>query len=315
MNIPITLIASSQETGLRLDVFLHTHFPQYSRSTLSKHIAQGNILLNKDHKKPSYVLKNGDQVEIHLPKKQVEILTPNNNLQISVLYEDKNILVINKPAGIQIHPSATENQNTLTNWLVFKYPGITSVGADPTRPGIVHRLDKDTSGVLVIAKTQESFEKLKKLFSEREIKKTYTALVYGILSQTSGTINKPIARSATFRKQVIPEGRTKFKGIPREAITKYEVLQTFQYSNTPYSLLTVHPQTGRMHQIRVHLSSIGHPIVGDVLYKRKEFKAFPTAKRQLLHAQEISFTLFGKEYVFNTSLPKDFRDFMKRLKD
>ncbi len=313
MNTPNTFTVTSQEAGARLDVFLHIHFPQHSRSTLAKHVMQGNVLLNKKQKKPSSILKDGDQVEVFLPEEQVDALLPNNTLQIPALYEDNNILVINKPAGIQTHPSATEEQKTVVNWLIAKYPKIASIGEDPTRPGIVHRLDKDTSGVLVIAKTQESFKKLKELFGSREIEKAYVALVHGIPSPSIGTIDKPIARSASFRKQVIPEGRTKFKGTPREAITKYEVTKTFPASAPRYSLLSVKPQTGRMHQIRIHLSSIEHPIVGDALYRRKEFQTPSIVKRHLLHAHQISFNLFGKAHTFNAPLPDDFERFLKTV--
>lgn len=307
MENPITLTVDGQNTKKRLDLFLHRNFPEFSRSFFAKHITNASITVNQKHKKPSYLLKEGDSVfippSILIPHSSS--LIPNFLLQIPILFEDESLLVINKPAGIQVHPGSTEKEKTVVNWLIAKYPEVRNVGEDPLRPGIVHRLDKDTSGVLVVAKTQESFYELKKLFATRKIKKTYLAIVYGVPSPQSGTIDKPIARSASFRRQVIPEGKTKYKGTPRTATTNYIVLQQFP----KHALLEVHPKTGRMHQIRIHLSSFGHPIVGDKLYSRKEFRDFPSAPRHLLHAQKITFTLFKKEYVFSSVIPDDFNDF------
>ena len=397
------IIIDTPFVGTRLDIFLHSLFPDKSRSALAKHIAQGNVLVNRKLKKPGYSLKPGDVVQFSQPTplSAHSPLTANYSLQIPILFENEYILVIDKPAGIQVHPSSTEQEKTVVNWLIANYPAIQGVGEDPLRPGIVHRLDKDTSGVLVIAKTQPAFLELKKLFGNRKIKKEYLAVVYGVPDPASGIIDKPIARSASFRKQVIAEGRTKWKGTPREAVTRYtlvrqvhkvfkvhkvdskkthsiryeEQLQKMHAPSSPallpclrgdvessrqrdgrevsslvcpvvrrttgqdgemrapatkkeisklitsgdkgigttspyHSLLTVSPRTGRMHQIRVHLASIGHPIVGDKLYARKEFRALPTASRQLLHAHRIAFSLFGENYVFTAQTPKDFQNFL-----
>lgn len=309
-------IISDEKDNVRLDIFLHTQFPHYSRSLLAKNIVRGNIVVNEEKKKPSYLLKKHDIVSFFLPDEYFLETNPTANplLAIPILFEDDHILVIDKPAGIQVHPSSTETKNTVVNWLLAIRPDIATVGEDALRPGIVHRLDKDTSGVLVIAKTQKSFEELKKLFASRNIQKRYLAIVFGILQHTSGLIDKPIARSATFRKQVIAEGRTKWKGVPREALTPYVTKETFTKENHSslytFSLLDVFPKTGRMHQIRVHLSSIGHPIVGDRLYTRKEYREYPTTSSQLLHAHSISFTLFGKQYSFVSDTPERFRMFI-----
>lgn len=307
-----------QDIGTRLDVFLHTRFPEFSRSFFAKHITNGTITVSQKSKKPSYLLKEGDCVFVS-PSLLVPpslSLIPNSSLEIPVLFEDERLLVIDKPAGIQVHPSNTENKNTVVNWLVGKYPELVSVGEDPLRPGIVHRLDKDTSGVLIIAKTQESFLALKELFAQRKMKKEYIAIVYGTPNPASGTIDKPIARSASFRKQVVPDARTKYKGLLREAVTDYEVAEIFrQMSNVKcqMSMITASPHTGRMHQIRVHLASIGHPVIGDKLYTRKEFKDAPSAPRQLLHAHSITFTLLGKKYTFTAEIPQDFQNFIHPL--
>lgn len=330
---PINLL----DVGKRLDVFLHEKFPKFSRSYFSKNITNGSITVNQKQKRSSYLLKDGDFLSIpsSLLTPPSLSLIPNFSLKIPILFEDANILIINKPPAIQVHPSSTEKEKTVVNWLIAKYPNIQNIGEDALRPGIVHRLDKDTSGVLIIAKTQASFEQLKTLFATREVHKKYTALVYGIPHPSSGIIDKSIARSTSFRKQVIPDARTKYKGLLREAVTEYttqQVIKSVQQKttiNTPfhknkfrrispaidisYSLLSLSPHTGRMHQLRVHLSSIGHPIVGDTLYSNKLFRDLPSAPRQLLHAYKISFFLFEKKYTFTAPLPQDFETFLKEI--
>lgn len=322
-------------TGKRLDIFLHEKFPDFSRSALAKSITRGNVFVNRKPKKPSYMLKKGDLISLlsEFSSPYPSCLVPCPSLNISVLFENEHFLVIDKPAGIQVHPSGAEKEKTVANWLIAAYPDIANVGEDSMRPGIVHRLDKDTSGALIIAKTGRAFFELKKLFAERTIKKEYLAVVYGVPDPASGVINKPIARSASFRKQVIAEGHTKWKGTPREAVTHYEALKVIKSKVSKvslketqkmrheeklqeinpamfYSLLTVSPKTGRMHQIRVHLASIGHSVVGDKSYARKKYKNFQTASRQLLHAHKISFSLFGENYAFTAPVPIDFEKFL-----
>lgn len=326
MKKPTSFLIDEKNANRRLDIFLHSLFPEFSRSLLAKHILRNAVLVNKITRKPSYILKPNDCITLlsipdssdHTP------LIANTSLDIPLLFEDENILVIDKPSGIQVHPSSAEKEKTIVNWLIGKYPDIREVGEDPFRPGIVHRLDKDTSGILVIAKTQKSFIELKKLFANRKIQKEYTAIVHGVPVHKSGTINKPIARATTFRKQTVTEKHSNWKGTPREAITDYEIIREIPettkidashlpsspvFQGSRYSLLTLHPHTGRMHQIRVHLSSIGNPVVGDTLYNRKEFRTHRSANRQLLHATKINFSLFGKRYSLESSLPKDFQEF------
>lgn len=317
MKSPTHITVDAHESSTRLDVFLHTKFPEYSRSQLAKHISSGAILVNDITKKPSYLLKSGDTLTLSLSHPSVHsLLATNHSLQIPVLFENRDFLIIDKPAGVQVHPSSTEQEKTIVNWLIANHPEILQIGEDPSRPGIVHRLDKDTSGALIIAKTQRSFKELKRLFAERKVQKEYLAIVHGIPTLSGGIIDKPIARSASFRKQVIPQGRAKWKGTPREAITEYTVKKKFSplsFVTCHLSLVTVRPRTGRMHQIRIHLSSIGHPIVGDRLYARKEFRDCPCAPRQLLHAHTISFTLFGENFSFSAPEPSDFQDFFTQI--
>lgn len=198
----------------------------------------------------------------------------------------------------------TSNDKTLVDWLLENYPEVKKVGDEPNiRPGIVHRLDKDTSGIMAIALNQETFNYLKKLFQSRQIKKTYLALVWGVVPQKSGTINKPLGiksgsvkRSVTARKMV------------KEAVTDYKVIKRFD----DFTMLEVTPRTGRTHQIRVHLASIGHPIVGDKLYGRKIIPKNLT--RQFLHAEAIEFTLpNGQRFKAAADLPQDLADFIKSL--
>lgn len=206
--------------------------------------------------------------------------------EIQIIYEDNDILVVNKPAGLLVH-----GLNSLVDWLVEKYPNIKSVGEDPERPGIVHRLDKDTSGVLLIAKNQKSFEYLKEQFQERKVKKKYLALVYGSIKNNSGIIDLPIGRSAGDARKKSALG--KIKGKIREAITEYRVLRRFK----DFTLLEAYPKTGRMHQIRVHFKAIGHPIVCDKLYGPKKQKCPFGLTRHFLHANSVELNLLSGERV------------------
>lgn len=277
-----------------------------TRGEIKKQIRDGNILINKKTTKPSYVLKVGDQIEINFEKKDNKVI-PNEKTDFKILYQDKNIIVIDKPAGLQVHPSTKDEKNTLINGLLYKFPEIENVGEDPTRPGIVHRLDRETSGVMVAAKNQKTFLELKKKFQKREIQKTYWAVVLGNFGEDEkkGIIEKPLAKAKNYKKQVIAGGKTTTK--VRPAITQYEVLQEFP----EYSLVEAQPKTGRTHQIRVHLFSIGHPVLGDSLYKAKKMKISLVApSRHLLHAKKLEFELFGKKYAFESDLPSDFEHFL-----
>ncbi|MCD6149310.1 RluA family pseudouridine synthase [bacterium] len=290
-----------------------------SRADFARAIKNGKILVNNKKVKLSYILREKDEVSIthkalSLPAgrqgiKNQKALLPNSKIKFEVLYKDKNIIVIDKPAGLLTHPDFKERKNTLVNGLIAKFPEIIGVGDKSndswTRPGIVHRLDKDTSGVMVIARNQKSFDELKELFKNRKIKKKYLAVVYGKLKNKSGVIEKPIARSGNYKKQVIAGLKTKTK--IREAITEYKVLKEFKN----YSLVEARLITGRTHQIRIHFFSLGHPVVGDKIYKIKNKLKFKQidAERQLLHAGQIQFELLGKKYLFSSPLPSDFDEF------
>jgi len=229
--------------------------------------------------------------------------------KIEILYQDKNLIAINKPAGLLVHPTATNTEKTLTDWLIKKYPEIKNVGDDPkNRPGIVHRLDKDTSGIIIVPRNQKYFEYLKNLFQEHKIKKTYLALVWNEIKNKKGVIEKPISLKPGTTK------RTVFKGkMEKPAITEYELVKNYiyprkfmpnQHKFTTFSLLKIFPKTGRTHQIRVHLASIGHPVVGDSLYGPKKNPL--GLKKHFLHAKSLEFNLSENRRIkIEADLPKE----------
>ncbi len=233
--------------------------------------------------------------------------------QPTILYEDKDLVIVDKPAGWLVHGiyykgQARHDEETLVDWLAKRYPEIQQVGDSPTtRAGIVHRIDRETSGVMVIARTQEAFTYLKKLFQAREVAKTYQALVWGRIKEESGVIDKPIS---------IIDGsvkRTVFKGkMQREAVTEYKVLGRYQLEGEPLTLVEVHPKTGRTHQIRVHFSSLGHSLVGDKLYGKKGSVA--NLDRHFLHASKIEFVSpSGKKIAEESKLPAELATVIKNL--
>jgi 23S rRNA pseudouridine1911/1915/1917 synthase len=216
-------------------------------------------------------------------------------MEPTIIYEDKDFLAVNKPSGLMVHPARVsdkkkmkEKEPTLTDWLLLRYPEIKNVGDDPEfRPGIVHRLDKETSGVMLIPRNQKYFEYLKSLFKNHAIKKIYLALVLGVPKEQKGIINAPIGiKNGTLKRSVRSQKMTK------DAVTEYKVLKTMRFpdavgNDAPFSLLEVSPMTGRTHQIRVHLASIGHPVVGDFLYGPKKQPKW--ASRLMLHARSLEF--------------------------
>lgn len=229
-------------------------------------------------------------------------------MQIKTLYEDEDFLVIEKPSGVAVHPDGKTREETVTDWVLENYPEMKNVGeplGDIVRPGVVHRLDKETSGVLVLAKHQKAHQFLKKQFQERTVKKTYHAIVDGILKEDQGIINKLIGRSPKdFRRRLSGRGA---RGEMREAITEYKVLKRFTDQNGQnFTYLVVTPKTGRTHQIRVHMKFINHPIVGDTLYNPKGV----SSSRMMLHAYSMEFrSLDDKLIKVESQLPKILKDF------
>lgn len=243
--------------------------------------------------------------------KKVRILFKILTMTPTLLYEDKNFLALYKPAGVLVHEPKLKTKNqklktkpTLVDWLIKNYPEVTKVGDEPeTRPGIVHRLDRDTSGVILVARNQKYFEYLKKLFQNHQIKKTYLALVWGRLMPRVGVIKKPILIKSGSVKRTIWKGR-----MEKEAITEYKVKKYFK----DFSLVEAYPKTGRTHQIRVHLSSVGHPVAGDTLYGPKINSLGLT--RQFLHAQSLEFnTAQGKRIRIDAELSPELKAVLKSL--
>lgn len=224
-----------------------------------------------------------------------------------LLHENKDFLVINKPAGLIVHPTPGKIQPSLTDWLIKNYPEIKGIGDDPkTRPGIIHRLDKDTSGVMIIARNQKTFDYFKKLFQEHKIKKTYVSLLWGKLKSKSGKIKMPIGlKSGTVKRTT----NLKSAKMIKEAQTNYKVIKFINLRNKEFTLVEVQPITGRTHQIRIHFTSIGHPVVGDKLYGKRESMGL---NRHFLHAQSLEFTSpNGSRIKIETDLPEELADLLK----
>lgn len=229
-------------------------------------------------------------------------------MDIEIIYQDKNLLALNKPAGLLMHgTSGNQKEASLADWLLGHYPEVRTVGDDPvSRPGIIHRLDRDTSGVLLVALNQETFDYLKSLFQKHLVQKIYLALAHGEVKEKSGRIDKPIGLKSGSTKRSVHGGKMK-----KEAVTEYKVIKFLKLNGEDYSLLEVLPKTGRTHQIRVHLAAIGHPVAGDKMYGGKR-KMPDGLNRHFLHAQSIEFTLpSGERMKFEADLPADLKSFLK----
>ncbi len=289
-----------------MDRFLVSHLAKFSRSRIQKFIKSGAIKVDgKIILKPSLKLKIGGKVvisdeDILLAGKEFAV-EPEPDIPLDIIYEDKDIVVINKQSDLMIHPTLSKKKHTLANALVARYPEIIGVGESPFRPGIVHRIDKDTSGLVIVAKNQEAFLFIKNQFLNHTVKKTYLALVEGTPKNEEGTINFQIRSSKTnrFKKVAITKAGTVFKTrLVRNAETFYKVKEALG----DFSLIEAFPKTGRTHQIRVHLAAIGCPIVGDEMYGAKS----KIAKRQMLHARAIEFAApNGKKLSLEAPIPED----------
>jgi 23S rRNA pseudouridine1911/1915/1917 synthase len=286
------------EGDVRLDKYVCGHFPELSRARAQKLIADGHITVNGQSAKPGLKLNTGDRLEIALPPAPSEQLVP-ESIPLNILYEDDDLLVVDKPAGLTVHPAPGHTSHTLVNALLAHLPHLAGVG-DSLRPGIVHRLDKDTSGLMLVAKNTKAQADLIGQFKSHAVSKAYLALVRGHLTPENGIIEADIGRDPRHRQKmaVVEDGR--------EARTDYQVIKYIR----DYTLVEVRPETGRTHQIRVHLGAIGFPVVGDKIYGVKS----PLVPRQFLHACRLGFSLPATgEYVeFKSELPADLE---KALKD
>jgi 23S rRNA pseudouridine1911/1915/1917 synthase len=284
----LRLRVSEDEAGARLDAYLAAHIEGWSRSRIQRLIEDGDVLLagRAAGLKSSYKLRFGDEIEVELAPGAPSEFAP-ENIPLEIVYEDEELVVVNKPAGMVVHPAAGAPNGTLANALAHHFQQLSS-RAGATRPGIVHRLDKDTSGLIVVAKTEEAHENLSDQFREREVFKSYVALVHGSVAQESGRIDQPLARD--------PRQRTRMAVVRggRPALSLYRVRQRFER----FTLLDVEIKTGRTHQIRVHLQWLKHPVVGDKVYGEGRDKsiqdvhvraALAATNRQFLHAAQLGF--------------------------
>ena len=306
------IVIKKGEDQIRLDKFLKEKLPEFSRHQIAQAIKKARILVNHKKIKPSYLLKENDvvfyQLEKEIPTQELKPLTLFPEPQI--LYENQNFLVINKPAGINTHPTFKNiNQPSIASWFILKYPQAKNVGEDPLRPGIVHRLDKDTSGALILTKNQKAFLYFKDLFLKKKIQKQYLVLVKGEMKKDQGVINFSLTRSRSSGKRKIIFSQKQTQKKVKTALTTYQVISIYK----GYTLLKVEPKTGRTHQIRIHLASIGFPVAGDSLYgvSPKNQFVFP---RQMLHAQKIIFLAPNDQRLsLEAPLPYDFQQVLKTI--
>jgi len=303
------LEVTTDAAGLRLDVWLADHLGGLSRSRIQSLIRSGHISVKGRRIEPHSRIAEGMRVDVDIPPVERTQLVA-ENIPLDVLYEDADIIVVNKPAGLVVHPAAGHRSGTLVNALLNHCGSLCAVGGE-MRPGIVHRLDKDTSGVLVVAKNDCAMEALAGQFKDRLVRKEYLAVVHGIPGPTAGRIETLIGRSRHDRKKM-----TATPDSGRRAVTHYEVLETFDFC----CLVRLRMKTGRTHQIRVHMSHIGHPVVGDKQYEKRgqAWVDWPvTVDRQMLHADILAFhhPRGEKELQFRAPLPCDMKILLEALRD
>ena len=321
-NGAFSICVANSDQGRRLDVLVATHLSNCSRSFAANLISNAEIRVDGQPKKPGYRVKTGDKIEGRIPAPEPIGFKP-EPIEINRLYEDKHLVVINKPPGLVVHPAPGHYSGTLVNALLYHCPDLKGIGG-ALRPGIVHRLDKDTSGALVVAKSADAHEYLAGQFKARTVQKTYLALVFGEFGETAGTIRLTIGRHPTDRKRMSTKSRKR-----REAETKWEICEQFK----AITLLKLHLKTGRTHQIRVHCAAMDHPIVGDPVYRpRKLMKnitktystlplsmadALKAVNRQMLHAWRLGFVhpKTGEKMVFEAPLPRDMAALLEKLRD
>ena len=301
MNIKV----NEENVGKRIDSFIHKVQEDISRSMVQKLIEQKNIKVNGKETKHSYKLKLNDEIEIFVPEAK-EIDLKAQDIPLNVIYEDNDIIVINKPKGMVVHPANGNPDGTLVNAVMnLCKDSLSGIGGE-IRPGIVHRLDKDTSGAIIVAKNDKAHIALSEQLKNHKVKKTYLALVRGIIKENEATINMPIARSKKDRKKMDVDKDGK------EAITHFKVLG--RYKNK-YTLLQINLETGRTHQIRVHLSHIGYPIIGDEVYSNGKNEW--NVSGQCLHAWRLEFNhpITGKKISLEAEIPEYLKNIIKELEE
>ena len=307
MSRQLLITITEKEAGQRLDLFLAVRFEQHSRARLQLWLKEGRFQVNGQSAKASRKLKTGDTVSGECPEDIPPVLVP-ENLPLHILYEDESLLVLEKPSGMVVHPGAGVRSGTLAHALLH-YAGTSLSHIDTLRPGIVHRLDKETSGLLLIARNDQAHQRLATQFQSREVEKIYLALVYGLLRRKQGEIDTPIGRDRWNRTRMSLRSRQ-----ARPALTRYQVLEERGH----YSLLQVRILTGRTHQIRVHLAALGHPVVGDKTYgsRRVRVNLGPCpCQRLFLHAAILAFHHpdTGQLMHFESPLPPDLAQILQSI--
>lgn len=291
----------SEFVGERLDQYLVKAFEDKSRSFITNLIKNGDVLVNGNQVKPGYSLKLNDQIYVAINEPKSLDLEP-VNLDLDIVYEDSDLLVVNKPEGLVVHPAESYDGPTLVHGLLYQSDELSSING-VKRPGIVHRIDKDTSGLLIVAKNDIAHQRLSEAFSKHEVKRIYTALVYGKIDVLKGVIDMPIGRHRTNRLKmaVDPEGK--------RAVTHFKVLEQFD----KYTLIECELETGRTHQIRVHMAHIGYPIVGDPIYGPKDVIG---DTGQFLHAHTLTFVhpIKNEHMTFTVDMPESFKQMLNKLR-
>ena len=295
-------VVAADEVGKRLDVALTLAFPHLTRSAIQRLIEDGNVIIEGRQERSNYKVKMDQAVVVKLPPAVPSVAQP-EDLPLSVVYEDSDLIVIDKSQGMVVHPAAGHYTGTLVNALLYHVDDLSGIGGEQ-RPGIVHRLDKDTTGLLVVAKNDKSHVALQQQLSTRTMKREYVAIVHGSLKSDTGTVDAPIARHPQRRKEmaIVKDGR--------HAITHYIVEERL----VGYTVVCLQLETGRTHQIRVHMASIGHPVVGDAVYgPQKPHFALPG---QMLHARKLGFIhpSLGENMSFESEVPEVFVELLDKLR-
>jgi len=303
-NEVISVFVQQSDSGKRIDSFLSDKLETFTRSTMQKLLTNGNITVNSKVVSKSYKVSENDEIVILIPE-NTEIDVEPEDIPLNIVYEDEYILVVNKPKGMVVHPAAGNYSGTLVNALLYHCKGQLSGINGVNRPGIVHRIDKDTSGLLVVAKGDAAHNGLAEQFAEHSIKREYQAVVYGNIKEDKGTVDAPIGRHPVHRKQMAITPLNS-----KKAVTHFEVIERFNGFTHIKCIL----ETGRTHQIRVHMASLGHGIAGDEVYGPK--KVIKSLNGQCLHAKVLGFThpITKEELLFNSELPEYFTKFIKKLK-
>jgi 23S rRNA pseudouridine1911/1915/1917 synthase len=315
---PILISVTTEDAGNRLDQFLATRLDSVSRARVQEMIAEGLVLVNDSPAKASLKVRGGERISVLGEAQRAPLKAIAEEIPLDIVYEDDDLAVINKPAGMMVHAGAgatddARNRGTLVNALLHHLRSLSAVGGE-LRPGIVHRLDKETSGLIMVAKNDEAHRKLSSQFAAREVKKKYTALVHGWVKKDSGTLTQSISRDRVRRTRMT----TKLEG-GRAAVTHYYVKRRLDTKFGKFTFLEVKIDTGRTHQIRVHVAAMGHPVVGDTMYgaprQARGKNAVIALARNFLHSAELEFRhpRTGETVALKSELPEELREFLKKL--